>query len=65
MVDDPLSQRNSMQDQQINKLPLNLFLSPAEYNKTLITYGKNRKKQTPSITDGMENRKSHSKLSQS
>ena len=42
-----------MQDQQINKLPLNLFLSPAEYNKTLITYGKNRKKQTPSITDGM------------
>jgi len=44
---------NSTIDYQSNRLPLNLFHSAAEYNKMLITYGKNRRKNFSQITDGL------------
>jgi hypothetical protein len=44
---------NSTIDYQSNKLPLNLFYSAAEYNKMLITNGKNKKKKNNQIIDGI------------
>lgn len=44
---------NSTIDHQSNKLPVNLFHSAADYTKMIITYGKNRKKTSSQITDGI------------
>jgi hypothetical protein len=51
LKDDPSTQRNSNPD-QVNKLPLNLFMSATEYNKMLITYGKNRKRPVSHLNEG-------------